>query len=557
MGKEKVKREEKKTHDVYYEVIGLILIFSSSLIIAQAGRIGLGIRIIFKVIFGDFYFLIILMMFVSGFIVIFQRNKFNPFSLRYLGLALLVLSLMVLNHSSIYSFCFKYGNNEIAGAWNLYIKYLNGYRNEYIFGGGLLGAFIYQLLHSLFGASGAYLICLLGIILAVIFITNNNIFSFYSYLKEKYICLMGLCKRLIAFIKEKNKPKRPQHKGYNTLSDTSSNINMEIQKKLVEDYTLAITNFFKNSEYKILDITGGVSYLFSQIDIKLANYDIKGFKEMLRKILKTNFYFYQNQGVISIEFENRFKDLLTLKKLLSYNNKGIIGLDFYNNPIVFDYNIHKHMLVCGANDSGIRSFIRSVITMLYLSEKIFTLYIADLNNDFWELSKNRYCKKIEEMDSLLTEIFDVIEQRLAIINYLHVNCFTEANKKIRNEGIECETIKPLIFLINGLEQIYDVNYFQKLEGKLVYIAELGAKAGVILIAVCRDASSISSVFKGALPLKLVFKVKNMNQSLDLLDNDHALFLVGRGDFIYRFNDVEKRCQSGFVITDEYNEIIKR
>ena len=142
-----------------------------------------------------------------------------------------------------------------------------------------------------------------------------------------------------------------------------------------------------------------------------------------------------------------------------------------------------------------------------------------------------------------------------LFKFLGVNNLEECNKAITLKKIDCETMDYLFVFINGLEIIYESMNFQAIEGKIIYLAQIGQKVGISLVVINRKPNTITSLLKSTLPVKLVFKVNNIGQSYELLDNDQAIYLVGKGDFIYRYQDKSCRVQAGFITDMEYKNVI--
>ena len=69
-------------------------------------------------------------------------------------------------------------------------------------GGGLIGGFIYQILYFLFGDIGSFLVIILVLFISFIFISNNNLFSFYHLLKRFVIYLKVIYYLIIAYFKK-------------------------------------------------------------------------------------------------------------------------------------------------------------------------------------------------------------------------------------------------------------------------------------------------------------------------------------------------------------------
>ena len=68
MAKEKQLKFDKEIKDLtfYYEIVGIVSIVVPILAFARLGLIGFYVMLIFKIIFGDWYFLFLLAIFVYG-----------------------------------------------------------------------------------------------------------------------------------------------------------------------------------------------------------------------------------------------------------------------------------------------------------------------------------------------------------------------------------------------------------------------------------------------------------------------------------------------------------
>lgn len=556
MGKEKKLREVKEDREIYYELIGMGLIFISTIILASIGKIGTGLQILFRILVGDWYFGFLLTGMVSGFLLVFKKEKFNLFTLRYNGIFLLLLSLMLLSHQNFYTFSFAYGSNSLVGMWNIYMLYLKSFQDSYIMGGGLIGGFIYQILYFLFGDIGSFLVIILVLFISFIFISNNNLFSFYHLLKRFVIKLKEIYYLIIAYFKKIDYQKKPKKKNITLLSDSDSNINMNLQNKITEDLHYGVCNLMKVLNYEILKTSFSVSYLFSEIRLALNNYDEQILKSRIKEIITGAYYMSIDKGQVLIQFENKFKDLLSLKKVLKEENENInLGFGVNNQIIDFDYKKGLHMLLSGSFNTGIKTFIKGMITGIKLLKKPIKITFVDLNKEFIELEIFDYYKDLKGLDKAFTEIVNEIERRMDLFKFLGVNSLEECNKAINLKKIDCETMDYLFLFINGLEIIYDSMNFQAIEGKIIYLAQIGQKVGISLVVINRKPNTITNLLKSTLPVKLVFKVNNIGQSYELLDNDQAIYLVGKGDFIYRYQDKSCRVQSGFITDMEYKNVI--
>lgn len=552
MGKEKKKIEPKIDNKMYYEIIGLGMVFFSIIVISSIGKIGLGLKIIFKIIFGDWYFYLLILCIIVGILLIKKKKQFNPFSIRFHGFLLFFIAMLLYSEASFHPLAYDYGTNAFNGMYNIYLLYLKSYNDNYIFGGGFTGCFLYQIIYYLFGFSGSYLIIFLILIFSLIFISNNNLISFYRNL----IILYGQIKRLyFSIVKYFKNIKRTENvkviKSKHALNEFDEDlINKNLEEKIIKDLEYGLSNLLTLLKIDDFNIESKISYLYSQIEIN-GNIDFNVFKEKVKSIIPGSFYILKDNN-IKIEIENRFKRLLSLKHVIDVDNN--LGYSLNDEPLIFDFDIHKNILISGKENSGIKTFIRGYISSLILNKKLIEIYLLDLKDEYQEIINNKYLN-ISNFDQLVNMFTLEIERRLDMFNFLGVNNFNDANKEIKNNKIDCELIFRKLFILNGLEILYDCSNYQSIESKLIYLLELGSKVGIHLIIITRTAY-ISNLLKNSLPLKLVFKVNNVAQSMEILDNNHAIYLVGKGDFIYKYRDKEKRGQSGFISEIEYKNIIK-
>ena len=79
MMKEKKSKEEleQSAGQFYYETIGMLLLIVAAVIIAKLGVIGSFLTILLKVLFGDWYLLIVVLLLIFGLYLIFNHHGFN------------------------------------------------------------------------------------------------------------------------------------------------------------------------------------------------------------------------------------------------------------------------------------------------------------------------------------------------------------------------------------------------------------------------------------------------------------------------------------------------
>ncbi len=552
MGKEKTKKEKPVDHDLFFEIIGLAMIIFAVIIMANIGVIGSGMKVLFKILIGDWYFLILIIFLFLGFFVVFKKYQFDFFSLRFNGFLLFLLSLMLLSHSSFYSFSLMYGDNAISGMWNIYMKYTQNINEKYIFGGGLIGGVIYQFLYFLFGEIGSVLIIILLLMFSIIFMTNNNFFSFIKFINRVITHANNYVNKAIGYFKKIEHKPRKEKISLTLLEDVEPNCNLDMQSKIASDMTYGVNNLLKVLGITPRNVINKVSYLYSKITLEVNNEEYLIIKKRIKDIISGSVYCYYDDAM-TIEFENKFKDLLPLKRILLNTNTLTLGVDMDTNPLV--YNL-QNTLIAGNNNSGIKSFLKMIISSSIVLKLGYQFYLFDINNEIPFSFRYKTYNNIRDIDLFFKDISDILEKRLDLFKYLNVNTILEANDAIKSLDMECEYLDNIIVIINRYDELVAGICDSKTEGKIVYFCQLGQKVGIHIWIVNRKEGALSSIVKNSFPNRLAFKTTSITYSLEILENNRAIYLCGKGDFIFRNELIEKRMQAGYISDSEFNDIIK-
>ena len=171
MAKEKIQSAEIKENSkvFHYEILGIILLVTGMFAVAKLGILGIYANLIVKVLFGDWYFVIILLMCVYGIRCILVHRRLKISNIRYLGLFLMVLALMLLSHFSVHSVVIEFDENPIVLTLKLYLSYFRVKDFDSIVGGGIIGTILFYLFLYLFSKVGVILISVILFFLSIVF----------------------------------------------------------------------------------------------------------------------------------------------------------------------------------------------------------------------------------------------------------------------------------------------------------------------------------------------------------------------------------------------------
>ena len=144
--KDKKSKEEIKQlpGKFYYETIGMMLLIISITIIAKLGSVGSLLTVLFKVLFGDWYLLLVLLITIIGFYLILNHRGFNFRNQKFIGYTLCLIGFLMLTHFSIHSYVLNQGGSYFNKTWLIYKNYIKFKTDTYL-GGGLIGAITFYI----------------------------------------------------------------------------------------------------------------------------------------------------------------------------------------------------------------------------------------------------------------------------------------------------------------------------------------------------------------------------------------------------------------------------
>ncbi|CAG9607389.1 DNA translocase SpoIIIE [Pseudoneobacillus rhizosphaerae] len=171
-------KKEQFTQTIKYEMIGLSLLAFSIISIAKLGAVGNTSVFFFRFFTGEWYILSLLgLIGISVFFMI-KRDIPNLFHVKLMGIYLIVISILLLSHMTLFSLLSNGGNFEnpsvIANTWELYRMEINGETSTSDLGGGMVGALFFAISYYLFAETGTKIVAFILIIIGFILLTGRT-----------------------------------------------------------------------------------------------------------------------------------------------------------------------------------------------------------------------------------------------------------------------------------------------------------------------------------------------------------------------------------------------
>jgi len=471
MPKEKYQTVEIKNSEriFHYEILGIVLIILSMFSIAKLGIVGRYLMLTTKFLFGDWHFLITFLMLAYGIRCIIIHARLKIGNIRYLGIFLIILSLILLSHFSMHKYVKAFEQSPLKLTISLYFQAFKTESPDTIIGGGFIGALLFYLFYFLFSEVGVIFMSLILIFLGIVFISKKTI-------KEFIQMIVGFFKKIVQLFKKVKKKVRTSVDTFDTsyskgkLKFKIKPVNNEatyqnelgVAKANVQILTNILNqmNVFYNEISYLVCRNVTIYFISSHYVIPLSKFEEKLRVKMDRYLLKYD----KVKNALIVEMTNRYQVPLRISEL-SYESKVevIFGIDDRNEFLKLNYQDNK-LFIVGKDYQKIARYIDSIIlSVLYYKSKLDYSYI-DLTNSSLFATSN-------DVDAI-AEIIGTINERIKKMNQLGISNFDKYNEREKNKE------KGKLIIIHGLDKL--VFNDAQLE-KVMYMLETTNNYGFIYI----------------------------------------------------------------------------
>lgn len=544
MGKEKIASidNKRKEYTFYYEIVGIICLIIAIVTIARLGIIGLYAMLIFRLLFGDWYFLFVILLGLAGLYFLIVHRAMQIKNIRYLGIILILLTLLILSHFSMHNFVKNYDGNPFKLSVSLYLDYFKNARGEMMIGGGLFGGCLFYLFYYLFSSVGIIIVCVLLIFVGIVFLSKKTIVEFVRGIVNCFKKFFGKTKTFRFKIKNKikvfdesyqqNSHKKVRILKMRNLEDPIQDLNLETTRcdELLYYFKKALDYmgiFYQKVDYII-------SYHISSFFIytnQTINFEV--FYVSINKFIKEKFLIRYDEinKIVIVEVNNLHPIALGFKEALKQVKIGqltlTLGKDDRNNYI----NLDENLLIIGLPNRQYLEYLKDLIKYLYYQDahKEHMVYLFDLHGDLAELANlvDKYEINCQNLEDYITNF----ENELEILNKEACSSITEYNKKHQSGKL------PLPwFFINGLEVINDNS---KYEERLNYLIRTSMNIGYVFVGGLTADRILSQTMMSGFGYKIILK-NDFNFTERLLGLDYIKPIDSLVEGFLRYRDLTIR-----------------
>ena len=604
------KLTKEAYHAIFFVVAIVIVIFS----ILQMGVIGRFFDSLFKYLFGNFSYIIYLMLIAAPIYYIMNKKLNSP---------IIVASCLL-----FIDFLFQL---ILIGSKNLdYISFASIYNNNVVnYGGGLISYYPVKLLIYLLSYYGSLLVIISAIITLIFLYLNKNHRDFV--LKIKYHVTNAFDKNIYEDDNEENiynkefeifeNEENSNEQRYNDIKEKDLIVDIRDYKEEANEVIEERKNRKKVTKFDNSQDTSYDNYKLPPITLlnnpikkqTITKSDIVEKSKILQstfnnfgievKIVKaivgpsiTQFQILPTPGtkvskivnlsndialnlaakdvrveapipgksLIGIEIPNKVNELVSMKEVF-VNDKDnsplsvALGKDVAGEAIFTRIDKTPHLLIAGSTGSGKSVCVNTIITSILLKNKPDKVKLIMIDPKMVELSI------YDGIPHLLTS---VVTDPLKAADVLHKvvlemeNRYREfARARVRNiEGFnkiaaQDPDYKELPYIVVIIDELADLMMVssKEVEESIARIAQKARAAGIHMIIATQRPSVdvITGVIKTNIPSRIAFAVSSSVDSRTILDKSGAETLLGKGDMLYLSADSSKPLRiQGAFLSDE-------
>lgn len=567
--KEKKSKEEleQSAGQFYYETIGMLLLIVAAVIIAKLGVIGSFLTILLKVLFGDWYLLIVVLLLIFGLYLIFNHHGFNFKNQRFLGYIFCLFGVLMLTHFSVHKYVIKGEYSYFKETWLHYKSFITNHQETYL-GGGIIGGLLFYIFYSLLGSFGVILVSLIFILLGFTMIINKPLTEigkgFLSGLKKAKSYRLSFNK----FFKYEIGVKQTNKNLYNvkkkiTLKylDDYHNINYNTtQEKYIDETKGLVISLLNNMNLKFRVAQSLVSYSSSFLSFYIYdNFDCKEIGNKLINFIEESIYITKVGNMLNIEINNKYISILSLKEMLIkqmllYNNYLVpIGLNIKNQLEEIDISKEPNLLIIGEANVGIKTFISSFILscLIKLGTQTIEFNIFDEIGEFQDYSFLFNKTDNGDLKDYFSKIINEIDMRVNYLSSLNLHLIDEYNIKMEQQNKE--KYKRIFYIIEVDDYNRDYDY-QYIDDQIMYIIQVGRDVGIYVVFISRNVNKITSIMFSLFKYKLLFNIGKATSKL--VEYKHLEVLSNKGECLFYRDNIIKRIQTPKLSLDEIKKIEK-
>lgn len=259
-----------------------------------------------------------------------------------------------------------------------------------------------------------------------------------------------------------------------------------------------------------------------------------------------------------------FAELATREEFLNNSDKStvVLGIDINGEPIYTSIAKMPHGLIAGTTGSGKSVCLNSILISLLLrnSPNDLKLVLVDPKvvefGDYQDLPHlaTPVITNVKLASEALKWATLEMDRRYLAFQTARVRDLKTYNMKVKNDP----TLKPLPRLVVVIEEFADLimTCGNDVESSIQRITQMGRAAGIHLILATQRPTTdiVKGSIKTNIQCRIAFRVVDYTASTTILGQAGAEELLGRGDMLFKVEDLPTRIQAAFIADEEIQGI---
>ena len=259
-----------------------------------------------------------------------------------------------------------------------------------------------------------------------------------------------------------------------------------------------------------------------------------------------------------------FAELATKEQFLNNKDKSsvVLGIDINGDPIYTSIAKMPHGLIAGTTGSGKSVCLNSILISLLLrnSPNELKLVLVDPKvvefGDYQDLPHlaTPVITNVKLASEALKWATAEMDRRYLAFQTARVKDLNTYNMKVKNDP----TLKPLPRLVVVIEEFADLimTCGNDVESSIQRITQMGRAAGIHLILATQRPTTdiVKGSIKTNIQCRIAFRVVDYTASTTILGQAGAEELLGRGDMLFKVEDLPTRIQATYIDGEEIQRI---
>lgn len=255
-----------------------------------------------------------------------------------------------------------------------------------------------------------------------------------------------------------------------------------------------------------------------------------------------------------------FAELATKEQFLNNKDKSsvVLGIDINGDPIYTSIAKMPHGLIAGTTGSGKSVCLNSILISLLLrnSPNDLKLVLVDPKvvefGDYQDLPHlaTPVITNVKLASEALKWATAEMDRRYLAFQTARVRDLNTFNMKVKNDP----SLKPLPRLVVVIEEFADLimTCGNDVESSIQRITQMGRAAGIHLILATQRPTTdiVKGSIKTNIQCRIAFRVVDYTASTTILGQAGAEELLGRGDMLFKVEDLPTRIQAAYIADEE-------